>query len=218
MLTRHDRTVSDCIAVFESIRSVGLTHVGFKDVGADLATLKTLNTMIQESGARSYMEVVSTTKESALRSARAAVDIGVDRLMGGVHVDEILAITASAGIGYFPFPGTPVGHPTDLHGDARQIEQHCRAYLTKGCPGVDLLAYRAVQAEPIALTRAARAGLGEQGLLICAGSINSAQRIRELAAAGCDAFTIGSAAFDGSFSPHKGLLRHQLEDILQAAG
>jgi hypothetical protein len=217
MLTRYDQTVTDCVAVFESIRSVGLTHVGFKDVGVDLATLKILNGMIQDAGATSYMEVVSTSKESALQSARAAVTIGVDRLMGGIHVDEVLAIVADTGIEYFPFPGTPVGHPTDLHGDEQQIENHCREFAAKGCPGVDLLAYRAVQADPLELTRAARTGLGSTGRLICAGSINSARRIRELAAAGCDAFTIGSAAFDGSFSPAKGLLQHQLEDILRAA-
>ena len=49
-----------------------------------------------------------------------------------------------------------------------------------------------------------------------AGSVNSPERIRALQAAGADAFTIGSAAFDGSFSPRKGLLASQLRDILAA--
>jgi hypothetical protein len=44
------------------------------------------------------------------------------------------------------------------------------------------------------------------GYLIVAGSVNSAARIRSLADAGADAFTVGSAAFDGSFAPRKGLL------------
>ena len=38
-----------------------------------------------------------------------------------------------------------------------------------------------------------------------------------LAEAGANAFTIGSAAFDGSFSPRKGALASQLGDILEAA-
>jgi hypothetical protein len=46
--------------------------------------------------------------------------------------------------------------------------------------------------------------------------VNSPARIRALGKAGADAFTIGSAAFDGSFSPRKGLLRSQLMDILSA--
>ena len=35
--------------------------------------------------------------------------------------------------------------------------------------------------------------------------------------AGADAFTVGSAVFDGSFSPNKGLLTSQLRDVMQAA-
>jgi hypothetical protein len=64
------------------------------------------------------------------------------------------------------------------------------------------------------LVRAARKGLGD-GYLVNAGSVNTKEQITEMKAAGCDAFTIGSAAFDGSFSPLKGLLRSQLKDILE---
>jgi hypothetical protein len=46
--------------------------------------------------------------------------------------------------------------------------------------------------------------------------VNSLARVRALREAGADAFTIGTAAFDGSFSPRKGLLRSQLLEILAA--
>jgi putative N-acetylmannosamine-6-phosphate epimerase len=55
-------------------------------------------------------------------------------------------------------------------------------------------------------------------VLVIAGSVDSPHRIRATAEAGADAFTIGSAAFDGSFSPRKGLLVNQLRDILAACG
>ena len=35
MFTRDDQTVEDCLEVFEAIRDVGLTHLGFKDVGVE---------------------------------------------------------------------------------------------------------------------------------------------------------------------------------------
>jgi len=79
-----------------------------------------------------------------------------------------------------------------------------------------LLAYRATEAEPLDLIRAARRGLGKKGQLVVAGSIDSPAHIRAVAEAGADAFTIGSAAFDGSFSPRKGLLANQLRDIVEA--
>ncbi len=214
MLTRQDQTVSDCLAVMAEIQPAGLKHIGFKDIGADLETLRVLNRMIKETGAISYMEVVSTTPAAALHSARIAVEIGVDRLLGGTQVGPILEILQGSGIGYFPFPGRPEGHPTLLGGSAAAIEADTRTYCALGCAGVDLLAYRATEAEPLDLVAAARRALGPTKKLICAGGVDSPARIAALREAGCDAFTIGSAAFDGSFSPRRGSLRSQLQDIL----
>jgi len=216
MLTRQDQTVVDCLAVMDAIRPAGLTHIGFKDIGVELDTLKTLHRAIKEQGATSYMEVVSTSQDAMLNSARVARDLGVDRLMGGTDAAGVLEVLAGSGTAYYPFPGRPIGHPTRLGGQPEEIEAQCRRFRDMGCAGVDLLAYRATEADPLELVRAARRGVGD-GLLICAGSVDSTARIRALAEAGCEAFTIGSAAFDGSFSPRKGLLVHQLQDILAAA-
>jgi len=216
MLTRHDQTVEDCLQVFEAVREVGLTHVGFKDVGVDYPTLERLHRAIKESGATSYMEVVSTTPEAVLNSARVGRRLGVDRLMGGTDVASVMEIIRGTKIAYLPFPGRPEGHPTKLGGSPADVERHCRQFMEQGCLGVDLLAYRATEADPIDLISAARRGLGSKGLLVIAGSVDSPRRIRATADAGADAFTIGSAAFDGSFSPSKGLLVNQLRDILEA--
>ncbi|WP_119168349.1 beta/alpha barrel domain-containing protein [Algihabitans albus] len=217
MLTREDQTVEDCLAVFEEIRSVGVCHIGFKDLGADRGTLEELNRRIKDSGAVSYMEVVATSREDVLRSAGAAREIGVDRLMGGTELEAVQEILEGSGIGFYPFPGRPEGHPTKLGGTPELIEAHCRDFMKRGCAGADLLAFRATEAEPLELVRAARRGLGGQGQLVVAGSVDCPARIRSLAEAGADAFTIGSAAFDGAFSPRKGSLRSQLQDILTAA-
>ena len=214
MLTRDDQTVEDCLELVDIAKKSGVTHMGFKDVGVDCATLRELNDSIKQAGATSYMEVVSTTEEACLSSARTARDIGVARLLGGTHAEAILALLEGSGIAYYPFPGRPEGHPTRLAGDAADVAADCRRLEACGSAGVDLLAYRAVDADPLDLIRAARGSLN--GELVVAGSIDSAARIRDIAAAGCDAFTIGSAAFDGSFSPRKGSLQSQLCDILAA--
>jgi len=214
MLTRDDQTVQDCLEVLDAVRDVGLTHVGFKDVGVDARTLGTLTERIKRVGAVSHLEVVSTSTEACLRSARAAVQIGVDRLLGATDAERILDVLAGSRVAYYPFPGRPEGHPTRLGGTPEAIAADCRRFAALGCAGVDLLAYRAVEADPLALVRAARAAA--PGYLTVAGSVNSPARIQALRDAGADAFTIGSAAFDGSFSPRKGLLRSQLLDILAA--
>ena len=197
-----------------AVEHLGLRHVGFKDIGVEPEVVPELHRRIKASGATSYLEVVSTTPEAAVASARAAAELGVDRLMGGTQVDEILAVVAGSATQYLPFPGRPVGHPTRLGGTPDLIEEHCRTYEARGCGGADLLAYRATEADPLELVRAARRGLS--GYLVVAGSVSSVAQIDALKQAGADAFTIGSALFDGSFSPRRGLLANQLRDVLDA--
>ena len=214
MLTRQDRTVPDSLDVLAQIAPLGLKHIGFKDIGADEPTLRALNAGIKSLGAQTYMEVVATSPEAELNSARIAASTGVDHLLGGTQAAEILRLLQGTGVKYYPFPGTPIGHPTQLGGDAAQIATHTADFIAQGCAGVDLLAYRATESDPLDLVRAARTACGRRKKLICAGGVDSPARIAALRAAGADAFTIGSAAFDGKFAPGKPGLIAQLQDIL----
>ncbi len=215
MLTRNDATIPNWLAIIDEIAPLNLAHIGFKDIGADLPTLRTLNARIKALGAISYLEVVATTDDAALNSARMAAEIGVDRLLGGKRVEQTLEILQGTAIAYYPFPGKPTGHPTQLAGTPADIQADCESYAALGCAGADLLAYRATESDPLALTRAARAGLGAKHL-ICAGGVDSPARIAALREAGCDAFTIGSAAFDLAFSKAPDLTG-QLQDIMSCA-
>lgn len=214
MLTRNDMTITDCLDVYEMIAPLGVTHIGCKDVGVDIATLRELIKRIKAGDGISYLEVVSTTPEACLNSARVAVEIGVDRLLGGTDAENILQVIHGTGITYHPFPGIPIGHPTKLGGTPALIAEQCRAFEKIGCAGVDLLAYRATEADPIDLVKAARQAT--QGYLVCAGSVDTPERIAALNKAGADAFTIGSAVFNGAFSPRKGSILSQLKDVLAA--
>jgi len=214
MLTRGDKTVEDCLEVFDEIAPLGLKHVGFKDVGVDFATLVELTDRIKSAGATSYMEVVSETPEACMRSAEIGRRLGIDRLLGGTDVAAVKQILAGSATSYYPFPGFPVGHPTKLGGQPADVTTHCERFMAEGCAGADLLAFRATEAEPLDLVRAARRGLGRSGYLIVAGSITSRQRIADVAAAGADAFTIGTAVFDGSYNPRKGSILSQLGDVI----
>lgn len=214
MLARDDQTVANCLELAGILGELQLRHVGFKDVGAGPKTLGLLQNRIKDTGAESYLEMVSTSRHHALESARMAVDLGVDWLMGGTWVQETLDILDGSGICYLPFAGTPVGHPTRLAGTPEQVAGHCRQFEKMGCAGIDLLAYRATDAEPADLVRSARAATSRR--LVVAGSISTADQIRELDAAGTDAFTIGTAAITGSFSPLKHTLQEQVISIMNA--
>jgi len=215
MLTHQDRTVEDPLRILDEVASLGLRHIGFKDVGASPRLLAQLTERIREAGAISYMEVVSTDPTGSLHSAEIARDLGVDRLLGGTQVDEVLSVLWGSQTSYFPFAGRPIGHPTRLEGDQTEIESQCQTLIDKGCAGADLLAFRSIQSNPLELIAAARRGLGSRGYLIVAGSINTPEQIRTLRKLGVDAFTIGSAVFDYVFAPGARSVRDQLEGILR---
>jgi len=214
MLTRNDRTVEDAASAIECACDLGVRHIGFKDVGVSPAAMRELAQRIRARGGICYLEVVSTSPDSVLRSLEVGRALGVDRILGGTDLAAAKGVLGELSR-YFPFPGTPVGHPTRLEGSAALVAEHCRSARASGCGGVDLLAYRATEAEPLDLVRAARQAL-PGATLIVAGSVRSPQQIRDLAHAGVDAFTIGAAVFDRSFSPAGGSVRDQLREILAA--
>jgi hypothetical protein len=213
MLTQGDKTVENCLDLLEDVLPLGLEHVGFKDVGVDGDTLRTLTRRIREAGVTSYMEVVSETPEACLRSAHVAAELGVDRLLGGTDIAAILPILEGTGIAYYPFPGFPVDHPTLLKGSPDEVAEHCRDFMAQGAAGVDLLAYRATEAAPMDLVRAARTALPE-GELIVAGSIDRPSQIEELKSAGVDGFTIGTAVIEGAFVPDRDGIAAQVRAVL----
>ena len=167
-----------------------------------------------------WMEIVSTSRDDELRSIALGRDLGVDFLMGGVGAEEGVRLLEGSPTRYLPFAGKPVGHPTKLGGAPEEVEAHCRAFATLGCAGVDILAYRATEAEPLDLVAACRRGFGDKGLVVAAGSIDCAERIAAVRAAGADAFTIGTAAIEGAYAPGAGPLAAQLRAVLRdcAAG
>lgn len=215
MLTRHDRTIEDAIQVLDLTTTTGVRRIGFKDVGASSDDLRSLTEAIRRAGATSYMEVVSTTPQRIRQSLETAQEIGVDYVLGGRDLDSAREILEGGLARFYPFPGRPHGHPTALGGSPEDVARDCMTFADAGCAGVDLLAFRATDADPLELVRAARANL-EGRELIVAGSVDSAERINTLAREGVDAFTIGSAIFDGTFSPTKGSFVSQIHDVLEA--
>ncbi len=213
MLTRNDRTVPDAAAHLDTALALGVRHVGFKDVGLPVAQLRALNARIHQAGATSYLEVVSLDRDSEVLSARAAVEIGVDILLGGTRVEDVLPVLAGSGIGYYPFPGRITGHPSVLEGTIPEIAESARQMAARdGVDGLDLLAYRSDQDVPQLIAAVARAA-GKP--VIVAGSIADRDRIAATRDAGAAGFTIGTAALDGLYPAADPDLPSQLSAIVR---
>jgi DhnA family fructose-bisphosphate aldolase class Ia len=195
MLTQNDATVPNALEVLAEVRDAGLRYIGFKDVGQPPEVLTEIAARSHDAGLEVMLEVVSTSAEDELSSVRAALDIGVDWVLGGTHPDEAGAILAGTDVRYCPFPGTIVGHPSVLEGAPEAIAAHAGELTARpGVHGVDLLAYRHPDADPVALTR--RVVEAASGPVIVAGSIVGADQVRRVEDAGAWGFTIGGAIFD----------------------
>lgn len=214
MLTHHDQTLENALDVYDDIRDLPLRYVGFKDIGVPTETLKELTRRMHADGREVMLEVVSEHAEDELRSIAAAVDIGVDWVLGGTHADEGLAALDGATVKYCPFPGRIVGHPSLLRGTIEEIAADARSLTARdGVFGLDLLAYR-FDGDVEALVAAVVAA--SSGPVIAAGSVDSVERIQTLGRLGAWGFTIGGAIFEGRL-PAGPSVREQLEAALAAA-
>ncbi len=213
MLTRNDRTVADASQQLQTALSLGVRHIGFKDIGLPLEELKDLNTAIKAGGATSYLEVVSLDPKSEIASAKAAAEIGVDVLLGGTRVDDVLPIIRETSIQYFPFPGRITGHPSVLEGSIEEIVDSAKSIAARdGVHGLDLLAYRSAEDVP-KLMRAVCDAVAKP--VYVAGSIDTPERIAIVRNAGAAGFTIGTAALDGKYPATGSDVPSQLSAIMR---
>jgi hypothetical protein len=198
MLTHADSTIDDALRYVDEVADTGLHFIGFKDVGATPERQLSIAGAARDAGLETMLEVVSTTREAEITSVKAALDAGVDWVLGGTQPDAVLPLLVGSAVKYCPFPGRVVGHPSILEGSIDEIAQSAAALTARpGVFGVDLLAYRHQSANIDELTRAVvRAATGP---VIAAGSVVTDAQITLLDAAGAWGFTVGSAIFDGLF-------------------
>ena len=214
MLTRNDATVENALDLVEIARPLELKHIGFKDVGADASMLQSLTSAIREAGASPWMEIVATTREYELRGVSLAATSALkcswaaftSRRRSGSSPARRPAICRS-----------PARRPAIRPGSAaRRLRSRRNAGPSRR------KAARASTFSPIARPKPSRsissppagAASTNGARVVVAGTVNSAERVAAVRAAGADAFTIGTAAIDGSYAPGAGPLAAQLKAVL----
>lgn len=202
MLTRHDETVAEARSLVPAIAAAGVRHVGCKDIGLPLTELAALFDDLRAAGCTTYLEVVSETPERILDSARAALRLRPDFLIGGTSVEPVQGVIAGSGIRFFPYVGRVIGHPCLLRGTLEEIATDARRVEAAGVDGINLLAYRH-DGDVEALVAAVQAAVAIP--VICAGSIDSAARVAAMRRLEVWGFTIGTAVLDGVIGPEQGL-------------
>jgi len=211
-LTYNDRTIPTPIRVLNDVKDLGVKNIGFKDVGIPKHRLVELKRAIDDAGFTSYLEVVSEDRESTLRGARIAAELGVDRLIGsqGQYTEDVMEIIKGTGIAFYPFVGSVCGIPSVLHGSIDEIVAEALEKQEMRVAGIDLLAYRHKENPEELMERVIEA---LEIPVIVAGSVNTLDRIRRVISAGASAFTIGTAIFDTAIVP-SGSLEDQVVAVV----
>lgn len=198
MLTHHDETAPDSLELFERAKDFPIKYWGFKDVGLPPKEMRAVAAAMKAAGKTTCLEVVSLSEEEGLRGAHLAVESGFDILMGTVFYPSIGDYLKDKPIGYYPFPGRILGHPSILDGTIDEIVAHARELESYGVQGLDLLTYRYTGNARSLLSQVVQS---THIPVISAGSIASFERIAEVWDSGAWGFTIGSAFFEKKFVP-----------------
>ncbi|WXG46601.1 MAG: 4-hydroxythreonine-4-phosphate dehydrogenase [Candidatus Atabeyarchaeum deiterrae] len=211
MLTQNDFTISNAIEVYRETKGAGFKCVGFKDIGLPNEKLMELVKMMKNQKMKTFLEVVSGSEEENLRSAKAALDLRVDYLIGGTFPKQTLPLVKGSGVKYFPYIGKIIGHPCLLRGTISEIVEDAKKVEKMGAHGINLLAYR-YDGDVRKLIMAVKKAVNIP--LIIAGSIDSYERVREMVKLNVWAFTIGGAILERRFIP-RGSLSDQLKAVLE---
>ena len=201
MLTHNDVTVQNAIKVFSMIQDTEVTCVGFKDKGLTFRDMQALVALMRKEGRTIFLEVVSENKEDAMQSAKNAIALDIDYLIGGTYVEETLQLLKEK-VKYMPYIGRVVGHPCLLRGKLEEIVADAKKVENLGVAGINLLAYR-YDGDSHKLIKSVKNAVHIP--IIAAGNINSFQRIRKVMELGVWGFTIGGAIFERKFAPEKGI-------------
>lgn len=214
MLTKDDQTISNAREYVKEIVSEGVTHIGFKDIGLPLNELKQLAEDLRKEGVTVYLEVVSLDAESEKQSARVAMDLKVDYLLGGTRPEIIAPIIKDHPLKYYPFVGKIEDHPSILTGTITEIANHAQQISAiDGVDGLDLLAYRFTGKDvPLLISEVCKKSTKP---VIVAGSIDRRERIEVVKATGASGFTVGTAAFGMEFPSSQIGISGQIQSIME---
>ena len=199
MFTYNDVTLPDAIEHFEEVADLDVDYYGFKEIGLSPDKMKTLCDKIHSIGKEAFLEVVEYDEDKIADSAKMAVEMDFDFLMGTIYYPSIWDIIDKR-IKYFPFCGKIYDRPSILDGTIDEIVEDARRIEAEDAQGFDLLAYRYKYQDKVndlvlALKEAVKVPI------VSAGSINSFKRLQATIDQGVWGFTIGGAFFERKFVP-----------------
>jgi len=211
MMVEDAMTVPNAIELFEQAKHLPVAHWGFKDQGVDWKYLEKLNEAFKKEGKTTYLEMMQTEAEGALKSAQFAVDCGVDVVIG-MYTPEVEALLAANGMKYISFTGDLDIRVGTLSGSVQDVVDDSLKKTARPDVYSVIVAMHLFQGDANALLDALLENITKP-LVISAG-INSKERVVELVQAGVPYVVVGTAFMKKSFVPD-GSFVENIEKVLE---
>lgn len=196
MLTHNDKTVDNARKVFADSVAAPTQHWGFKDTGLPTSELALLARDMKAAGKTVHFESLEEEESRCLTAAQFAVDNGLDYLIGMAFHPSVAKLLAGAQVAYLPTCGGRSGIPRMLHGSIEDIVGDATR-IRPQVDGVTLSLYRWTDGDPGLLGKAFVDEV--KSPVVVTGSINSTERMDEIARLSPWGITVGSALFDDAF-------------------
>src|SRR6478736_2009006 len=215
MLTHNDKTVDNAREVFAKSVDAPTQHWGFKDTGLSAPELALLARDMKDAGKTVHFESLEEDEPRCVAAAQFAIDNGLDFLIGMAFHPSVAKLLAEAQVGYLPTCGGRSGIPRMLHGSIEDIVGDATR-IRPQADGVTLSLYRWTDGDPGLLGKAFIEEV--KAPVVVTGSINSTDRMDEIARLNPWGITVGSALFDdvfgvGSFGAGLGWMRDYFDRV-----
>ncbi|WP_191563287.1 hypothetical protein [Janibacter melonis] len=196
MLTHNDKTVDNARSVFAESVAAPTKHWGFKDTGLPADQLALLARDMKDAGKTVHFESLKEDENQCLAAAEFAIENQLDYLIGMAFHSSVAERLAEAKVGYLPTCGGRSGVPRMLHGTIDDIVGDANRVRPQA-DGTTLSLYRWTDGDPGDLGKAFISQV--QAPVVITGSINSVERMDEIAQLEPWGVTVGSALFDDVF-------------------
>jgi uncharacterized protein related to proFAR isomerase len=199
MLVKNDQTVANAVEVYDNARQSNCSDFGCKDIGISKEEIKKLISKMKSDNNTTYMEMMGDEEADFVNSSKLAVECGIDVVIGGKYYDSVKEILDKSNVSYYPFIGTLVGTPRVLSGSVQDIIDEANAIAEKHVSGVTIAVYR-YNGDKAELLKSMVEQISCN--IVVAGSVNTKERVQELANNGIYGITIGSSFFNKDFVPN----------------
>jgi len=216
MLTHNDKTVDNAREVFAQSVDAPTQHWGFKDTGLSAPERALLARDMKDAGKTVHFESLAEDEPRCVAAAQFAIDNGLDFLIGMAFHPSVAELLAEAKVGYLPTCGGRSGIPRMLHGSIEDIVGDATR-IRPQVDGVTLSLYRWTDGDPGLLGKAFIEEV--KSPVVVTGSVNSTDRMDEIARLSPWGITVGSALFDdafgaGNFAAGLGWMRHYFDRVV----